>query len=118
LKIHRDSMELGIAVFRRNHRQMIDDGSITLRVEEYDNIPHWHGIMVDDDTLFLGRTNWRTGVAPWKLTVGQNVYRQFFLQDRFGGAERIEQFINWFDAYLGLARPFAAASAPDGAPSA
>lgn len=118
LKIHKDSMERGVAVFRRNYSRMIDEGSISLRVEEYDNLPHWHGIMVDDDALFLGRTSWRAGAASWELSIGQNVYRQFFLQDRFRGAERIEQFRNWFDAYLGRSRPVAGARGDDdGAPA-
>jgi hypothetical protein len=104
LRIHKDAMDRGVTVFRKKYRDQISNGAISLRVEEYDNIPHWHGIMIDDDMLFLGRTRWKSGDPPWELTVGQNVYRQFVMLDRFNGTERIDQFKNWFDAYLDRAR--------------
>lgn len=99
LGLYRDAMAKGIDAFRRKYGSEIADGRLVFTVAEYDNIPHWHGILVDGDILFLGRTEWKEAEPNRELSVGQNAYRQFGAQDRFRGAERIGQFVNWFEAY-------------------
>jgi hypothetical protein len=65
----------------------------------YKNLPHWHGFLIDDEYLFLGRTDWSFYKDKPKLTVGQNKYRFF---DRSGtlGIERIDLFKDWHKYYL------------------
>lgn len=65
----------------------------------YKNIPHWHGWLLDDESLFLGRTNWGpTSSSKLSLQVGQNKYR-YFNNSTKGGRERIDLFKNWFGFY-------------------
>jgi hypothetical protein len=65
----------------------------------YKNLPHWHGFLIDDEYLFLGRTDWSFDTDRPKLTVGQNKYR-FFDQSSTLGIERIDLFKDWHKYYL------------------
>jgi len=40
------------------HKNGLSNNRIELNMFGYDNLPHWHGVMVDDEILFLGRTEW------------------------------------------------------------
>jgi hypothetical protein len=72
---------------------------LRINARMYNNLPHWHGILIDDEYLFLGRTDWSFSFKKPKLTVGQNKYRYF---DRCSsvGIERIEIFKSWHKYYL------------------
>jgi hypothetical protein len=65
----------------------------------YKNLPHWHGFLIDDEYLFLGRTDWSFSRNKPKLTVGQNKYR-YFDRSSTMGIERIELFKDWHKYYL------------------
>jgi hypothetical protein len=70
-------------------------------VKTYKMLPQYHGIVINRQHLYLGRTDWNfdvpEGSAP-ELTVGQNRYR-YFDRDRDEGAdkgkERVGLFLNW-----------------------
>lgn len=65
----------------------------------YKNLPHWHGVLVNDEHLFLGRTNWLFPDGKPELTVGQNKYR-YFNTSSPKGSERVELFKNWHKYYF------------------
>ena len=65
----------------------------------YKNLPHWHGVLVNDEHLFLGRTNWLFPDGKPELTVGQNKYRYFNTSSPRGG-ERVDLFKNWHKYYF------------------
>ncbi|MFN6568659.1 hypothetical protein [Dendronalium sp. ChiSLP03b] len=77
--------------------QLSDRLCIVARV--YKNLPHWHGFLIDDEYLFLGRTDWSFFRDKPKLTVGQNKYR-YFDRSSSTGIERIELFKDWHKYYL------------------
>jgi len=70
----------------------------------YENLPHWHGILINDGILFMGRTDWNfpdpeLEKLPYFLYVGQAEYRLFRKDDFTGGGGRIKRFISWFNYY-------------------
>lgn len=78
---------------------------IRLHIETIDNLPHWHGVLIERRYLFLGRVSWFEGTERWQfgpkqITCGKNGYRQYFFDDSRGGAERIVLFRRWFSHYL------------------
>jgi hypothetical protein len=77
--------------------QLTERLSIVARL--YKNLPHWHGFLIDDQYLFLGRTDWSFYRDKPKLTVGQNKYR-YFDRSSSMGIERIELFKDWHKYYL------------------
>jgi hypothetical protein len=70
-----------------------------IKARMYKNLPHWHGILVDDEYHFLGRTDWTFSFKKPKLTVGQNKYR-YFDRSSSVGIERVELFKSWHRYYL------------------
>jgi hypothetical protein len=89
----------GEKIFKSRHRSDFENKSISLEIYQYDNIPHWHGVLIDDDLLFMGRCKWELIDERYHLLAGQIDYRQFRVDDRFGGTTRIELVNNWFDTY-------------------
>jgi hypothetical protein len=78
-------------------------------VKTYEMLPQYHGIVINRQHLYLGRTDWNfdvpignkpeltVGNKP-ELTVGQNRYRYFDLERNEGadkGKERVGLFLNW-----------------------
>ena len=86
---------------------LITSGRLELSVYQYQNIPHWHGMLINNHYLFLGRTRWT--VNPERsictLSVGEELYRLFALNDNYGGADRIAMFNSWFDYYKYIGNP-------------
>jgi hypothetical protein len=87
----------GIRALRKAKNSPLASGRVKLKVMKYKNFPHWHGILVDHDQLFLGRTSWEARTHA--LRSGQNIYRHYTIGDHCDGEARIELFINWFDIY-------------------
>lgn len=81
-------------------KDYIDSGRLKLNVEIYDNMPHWHGVLINDDTLYMGRCKWDMDKERKELLVGRRTYRKFTIEDRFQGYSRIEIFNNWYKAYM------------------
>lgn len=74
-------------------------GRLKFTAKTYKNLPHWHGWLVNEDFLFLGRTNWQFPNNHPKLLVGQNKYR-YFDNTSIEGSERIQLFANWQRYYF------------------
>ncbi len=87
--------------FEIRYRDRIEVNNITINQYLFDNLPHWHGILINNSILYLGRTEWEFPAEgeSASLLVGQIEYRKFAKSDRFGGAERIERFMNWIRRY-------------------
>jgi hypothetical protein len=72
---------------------------LKLNLRTYQNIPHWHGWLLENEYLFLGRTNWTFNADKTPvLQVGQNLYR-YFDKTTNGWEERIQLYQNWFTYY-------------------
>ena len=86
-----------IPVFRTGLADPIGE-RLSISARLYKNIPHWHGFLINDEFLFLGRTDWCFARSRPRITVGQNKYRYF---DRCSsvGIERIELFKAWHKYY-------------------
>lgn len=93
-------------VFLGNNKKKMKEKGISLTLAEYDNLPHWHGVMFNDQILFMGRTEWYKGGdnEEWQLRVGEVEYRKFKIGDSYGGQKRIERFILWHQRYLDRAK--------------
>lgn len=89
----------GIELMNEKYKNQLSDGRLTIDVFQYDNIPHWHGVLIDTDTFFMGRCRWNISGDNYELEVGTNEYRLFKLNDRFKGTDRVNLCINWFEAY-------------------
>jgi hypothetical protein len=90
---------IGVENFKKKYKSSFSENKITLELYQYDNLPHWHGILIDKDVLFMGRCKWEQIDGKYHLLVGQIDYRQFKKADRFGGDARLELVDNWIDAY-------------------
>jgi hypothetical protein len=95
-----------IEAFLSRHKKQMEKAGILLSLYEYDNLPHWHGVLFNKEILFMGRTEWyRTGDDNlWQLRVGEVEYRRFEYVDSYGGKTRIERFDHWFRRYLDRAK--------------
>lgn len=80
---------------------LIKEGRLELSLYHYRNIPHWHGMLINGNYLFLGRTRWtvQSDKQILRLSVGEQPYRIFAGNDSFGGSDRIAMFTCWFDYY-------------------
>lgn len=90
--------EKDIEDFTRYCKQF--QGRVSVDAKTYKNLPHWHGWLVNDRHLFLGRAKWDFSTEGPILRVGQNEYRHF---DRKAGKEsqdRIKLFQQWFRYYF------------------
>lgn len=99
LKMDAERTLKGIPIIAEKLKTEIDEGRLEFEVLLYDNIPHWHGVMIDDEILFMGRCKWNMRKKKKDLSVGQKEYRLFTKNDRFQGYQRVELFENWFEAY-------------------
>ena len=88
------------------HCEGLSKSGIKVAMYEYDNLPHWHGVLLNRQHLFMGRTEWfQNGDDEfWDLRVGEVEYREFKLDDHYGGTPRIERFSLWLDRYIARAR--------------
>lgn len=99
-------------------QQMVKDfpGQLKVYVRLIDNLPHWHGVLIERRHLFLGRIGWsaprlflgrlswedgsdRWKEAPTQLTCASNGYREYELSDSRGGGDRIRLFRKWIAHY-------------------
>ena len=69
----------------------------------FQGLPQYHGLVINDEYLFLGRSDWTFNKdRPPELSVGQNRYRYFYKSKTDGddrGSERVNLFLNWHKFY-------------------
>ena len=78
--------------FEVNRKRLTDKGWL-VSVYRYRHIPNWHGVLIDNDALFLSTCFWRDK----KLMGAENVYELFLRNESEVGAQRIYEFISWFE---------------------
>lgn len=79
--------------FMQQHEGKFADLKWTMKIYLYRSLPPWYGILLGDDTLFLGTSYWDHD----KLKAGQNVVECFRASDVPRGSAKIHEFIGWFD---------------------
>lgn len=88
--------------FSKKYKQF--KSRFSFRAKVYRNLPHWHGWLINNDHLFLGRTDWifdGDDTRP-ELRVGQNEYRHFD-KSSSEGSRRINLFELWQKYYFDFA---------------
>jgi hypothetical protein len=82
------------------------NGRLSITYKRYKNLPHWHGVLIDEDYLFLGRTDLEPFQDPLtkedkppSLKVGSKLYR-FYNRSDIEGIERIDLFKHWHQYYF------------------
>ena len=78
------------------------DDRFIFTARNYRNLPHWHGVLVNDEHLFLGRTDWKCPNGNPELAVGQNKYRYYNTAEE-RGEDRVKLFLNWHKYYTEFA---------------
>lgn len=97
-----NAVRQSIETFRRRYATEFADGNIILSVYYYDNLPHWHGILIDGYYFYMGRTQWNFSIDPNlspELRVGQIEYRSYTKDDSSDGAGLISRFEEWLKYY-------------------
>lgn len=79
--------------FANEHRTLLERKGWRVSVHRYSHMPNWHGILIDQDLLFLGTCYWKSGL----LTGGENQYELFRASESELATHRIEQFLSWFE---------------------
>lgn len=73
-----------------------DQDRISINVYQYDNIPHRHGILINNTVLFRSKCSFSD---QGKLLVGQNGYKMFKTGEQDEAIDSIELFNNWAFMY-------------------
>jgi hypothetical protein len=74
------------------------EGRITITAKMYDNLPFWHGLLINGEHLFIGRTDWDLQDTRPLLSVGQNKYR-YYLKSQ-DNDHRVARFEHWHRYYF------------------
>ena len=69
-------------------------GRIEVALCEYQSIPNYSGMLVNESTLFLAFCSW----GPTSFSVGNNPYTRYE-KKRGQGLELIDQYLKWTDYY-------------------
>jgi hypothetical protein len=83
---------LRLRSFMQEHTDSMLRLGWTMRVHTYRFVPHWYGILVGDEVLFLGTTYWEGG----KLSAGRNSVEVFRAANGSRDCEVIQEFLGWF----------------------
>jgi len=73
-------------------------GRITITTKSYNNLPFWHGILINNEHLFIGRTDWDLQGKRPLLSVGQNEYRYYLKKE--DNDKRVSRFEHWHRYYF------------------
>jgi len=68
------------------------EGQVSFNIYRFHHMPYLHGMLIDDQHLFLGHCSWD---RHNKFTVGSNIYEEYN-GDVLAGDRMIEQFNRWF----------------------
>jgi len=75
----------------------------TFTIRYYSNLPHWHGVLIHDSFLLLGRASWVGKPPHAHFRVGENAYREYDRSSQ-SGVDRLDVFKNWFSYYTATGR--------------
>jgi hypothetical protein len=79
--------------FIEDNKEKLTKKGWSIKVYTYDYVPNWHGILLDEDILFLSSCFW-TGK---KLSGGENQYELITPTEGASEQFKIRQFKSWFD---------------------
>ena len=102
-KMHTDE---DIRQYRKTYQSLISRGILNLSVHYYSSFPHMHGICIDNEELFLSDSYWQKSntrenkSSSPMLTIGENEYILYSVNDKPIGEEKISQFNHYYD-FLG-----------------
>jgi len=94
-----------------NYLEKLEYGDrLSVSIKQYFSIPQYHGFIINDDHLYISRTDWIfVNNKPHKLTVGENRYRYFNrtpfdeLEESSPNKEikneRVDLFLHWHNFY-------------------
>lgn len=82
-----------IELFKSNYELKNRTSKCYVELIEYNFMPSFYGISLDDKFLFLGNTYWGKDMIR---SSGQS-YNLYVEDDDFSGSERIKIFNSWFD---------------------
>lgn len=82
-----------IVRFVESNREKLLNKGWRVDIYRYRHVPNWHGILLDDDKLFLSTCSWKDDI----LMGAENQYEFLLSSDRELGLYRIGQFISWFE---------------------
>ena len=81
-----------ISSFVTQNKERIQKYSWSIEVWMFRYTPHWYGILVGEDLLFIGTSFWDHG----RLRGGSNPVEMFATGDALLGSQKIEEFRGWF----------------------
>lgn len=74
------------------------EGRITITAKTYKSLPFWHGVLINNEHLFVGRTDWDLQDTRPLLSVGQNRYRYY--QKKQDNDYRVARFEHWHQYFF------------------
>jgi hypothetical protein len=73
-------------------------GRITITAKTYRSLPFWHGVLINGEHLFVGRTDWDLMDVRPLLSVGKNKYR-YYLKSH-DNDNRVARFEHWHQYFF------------------
>lgn len=107
----------------QGNKQWTCGGRIQIKaVYVYENLPQWHGLLINDHHLYLGQSTFEEESLDdpnrkTRFTTGQNMYYGYGTHDCYG-RERISEFERWFKGCKRIAKESHFSKEPPSWPSA
>jgi hypothetical protein len=97
-KIHHKLNEL--ATQYREQQRTLKKRKVNIVLHEYEYVPNWHGVVLDDSRFYIGHCSWKEAVpgsGKKRLSGGENPYMLLCAEN--GGFESwlAKHFLSWFD---------------------
>jgi len=81
-----------LRVFMEVYKEVIKNQGWSIEISLYHHLPNFQGFLINSQHLFFSACTWKDGFLS-----DDNPFELYHTDDRFGGKEKIEQFISWFD---------------------
>lgn len=88
-RLSRDQIE----AYKEEHEEFFDDTGSSLVIQEYDYVPNYIGILLNDSILYFSHTMWNNG---YLVGANNNRYELVSADDKYDGDYKIESFSSWF----------------------
>lgn len=92
-KIRSEANYMEISNFIANNREVIEEKGWNISIYRYRHIPNWHGILIDEDTLFQSTCFW----SGDKITGAENQYELLSSFESGSSLYKINRFKSWFN---------------------
>lgn len=88
-KLSKDQIE----AYREEHEEFFEETGSSLVIHEYDYVPNYIGILLNENTLYYSHTRWNNG---YLVGANNNRYELVRVDDKYDGDYKIESFLSWF----------------------